>query len=143
MRTCASRESGAGGEEWEELLHPGPLEAFYPTLPHDATPIPHFAPPSDVRPVCCGADPLRLMGLRRWDAVGGIRPPRRTVGCSRTRRNADCGLRDVPSAACACRGASWGTVRRTGSSRVVIWEGRLSAPAPGRLSTASRWRRRP
>ena len=57
-------------EEWEELLHPGPQRAFYPTLPHDATPIPHFSPPSDQVDVIWAPNPLPLLGFRRWDAVG-------------------------------------------------------------------------
>src|SRR4051795_13613646 len=73
MRTLASarEEEGAGVGEWEELLHPGPQEAFYPTLPHDATPIPHFAPPSDHGGALGGRKPLWLLGSARWEAVGG------------------------------------------------------------------------
>src|SRR4051794_23518484 len=136
MWTCASREVGAGVEEWEELLHPGPLVAFYPTLPHDATPIPHFAPPSDVRRVCCTSDRLRLMGFRPWGAVGGIRPPARTVGCMRTRRNATCVFVPVPSAACAPGGASWETSAWPGSSRV--WVSGWAVVRPGAWAVAHR-----
>jgi hypothetical protein len=31
------KEVRAEVEEWEEPLHPGPISAFYPTFPHNAT----------------------------------------------------------------------------------------------------------
>src|SRR3954464_6155667 len=93
MRTLASREEGAGVEEWEELLHPGPQAAFYPTLPHDATPIPHFPPPTDVRRVCVGLDLALQVGFRRWVAVGDPRRPSCTPSCIRDARNGPCGFR--------------------------------------------------
>src|ERR1700754_3097191 len=84
---------GAGVEEWEELLHPGPQAAFYPTLPHDATPIPHFPPPPDVRGVCCWPKTLWLVGFGRWVMVGRI--PRRscTWSCSSETRKGHCAFR--------------------------------------------------
>src|SRR4051794_41245195 len=97
MRTLASREEGAGVEEWEELLHPGPQEAFYPTLPHDATPIPHFAPPSDHDATSDAPDPASHGPFRRWEAGGRHPSRRRPSRCRTASRNTACGGGAIPS----------------------------------------------
>src|SRR5689334_18491898 len=102
--TSAREEEGAGVEEWEELLHPGPQVAFYPTLPHDATPISPFAPPTDLRGRRGGSNPLRLSGSQGWEAVGRHPSRSRTRGCSTASRNRDCGRGAIPSATCASGG---------------------------------------
>src|SRR3954447_20505814 len=104
MRTLASarEEEGAGVEEWEELLHPGPQEAFYPTLPHDATPNPHFAPPSDHHAGTGARNRAWHRGFRRWEEVGRHPASGRTPRCSTAIRNTDCGGGAIPSARCAC-----------------------------------------
>src|SRR3954468_3488016 len=109
MRTLASarEEEGAGVEEWEELLHPGPQEAFYPTLSHDATPIPHFPPPSDHGGTARRREAAWALGIRRWDAVRRHPSRRRTARCSTRGRNGDCGCDAIPSARCALGGRWW------------------------------------
>ena len=117
-------------EEWEELLHPGPQAAFYPTLPHDATPIPHFPPPTDVRRVCVGPDLALLVGFRRWVTVGESGAAEVHAVVQFGRRNAACGFRAVPSVGCAPSGASW--EESGGRVRAAPRAGRARASLPPR-----------
>src|SRR6185312_11564356 len=69
---AVSREEGvrAEVEEWEEPLHPGPVSAFYPTFPHNATRLAHFLPRMSTIDHRAPPESAKKQGFRRWAIVG-------------------------------------------------------------------------
>ena len=71
---CREKRVRAEVEEWEEPLHPGPVSAFYPTFPHNATQLAHFLPRmSTDRPLALPPERAEKQGFRRVGDRGAIR----------------------------------------------------------------------
>jgi Protein of unknown function (DUF3352) len=101
------KEVRAEVEEWEEPLHPGPISAFYPTFPHNATQLAHFLPRMSTLSHRAVAESAKKQGFRPW---GIVEPPAANL-CKTTCRwlfcTGPCRLRALPSEACAFGGAPW------------------------------------
>jgi hypothetical protein len=73
-------------EEWEEPLHPGPVSAFYPTFPHNATQLAHFLPQMSTVLHRTTPESPKKQGFRPWEIVG-----RRAANlCKTTCRSPSC-----------------------------------------------------
>jgi len=101
------KEVRAEVEEWEEPLHPGPISAFYPTFPHNATQLAHFLPPMSTLGRRAVPESAKKQGFRRWGIVERAAANLCKTTCRSPFCTSPCRLRALPSEACAFRGAPW------------------------------------